>query len=304
MLNLPMKSILICIGILLLGPSFIYAQKKPKKKFRLPTVLSEVSGLFYAGPDSLWWHNDSGDAPRLFLTDGGGKLIRTVNLPQIRHVDWEDLTADDQGRIYIGDFGNNANQRKDLRIYRFDPPSGQIDSIDFHLADQKAFPPPPEQANFDLEAFFWANDSLHLFSKNRLQKGNYFSKHYILPATIGTQEAKVKDSIFLRKRVVTGAAISPDYQTVALIGYNYKRFLGFIPISAASVFTFTEFSGTRYLKGKMKRRALSFIVSAQYESIDFIDDEFAYVASEKTSFIRARAKRKRIKEKIKALTKN
>src|SRR5690606_35185269 len=106
-------------------------------------------GLYYAGPDSLWWHNDGGDAPNLYLTDGQGKLIRTITLPGISNSDWEDLTVDNQGRIYIGDFGNNLNRRHDLRIYCYNPADDHLDSLSFSYEDQIAFPPPPERANFD-----------------------------------------------------------------------------------------------------------------------------------------------------------
>lgn len=276
------------------------AQEKIKKRFKLPRVLSEASGLYFAGPDSLWWHNDSGDAPVIYLTDGKGKLIRTDTLGQFRHIDWEDITADNEGRIYIGDFGNNANARQNLKIYRYDLYTGASDSLLFAYDDQQEFPPPPERANFDMEAFFWMNDSLHLFSKNRLQKGNYQCKHYVLSAEPGTHAAQLKDSIYLRKRVITGAAISPDGKTVALIGYNFKMCLGFIPTSAASIFVFSDFSGSRFFDGKMERKSLSCLFATQYEAVDFIDNDQVYVASERTVFIPARAKRKRVRKKRKA----
>jgi iron(III) transport system substrate-binding protein len=41
----------------------------------LPPELREVSGLYYAGPDSLWWHNDSGDAPVLYRSNDQGRVL-------------------------------------------------------------------------------------------------------------------------------------------------------------------------------------------------------------------------------------
>lgn len=288
--------LLVC---LLLGSLPTFCQQKIKKRFKLPPVLNEASGLYYAGPDSLWWHNDSGDGPVIYLTDGRGKLLRTDTLSHLRNADWEDLTVDNLGRLYIGDFGNNANARQDLRIYRYDLLESTTDSIVFRYEDQLEFPPAPERSNYDMEAFLWLNDSLHLFSKNRLQKGNYQCKHYILADDPGEQTARVKDSIFLRKRVITGAAISPDRKTLALVGYNFKMCLGFFPSSAASVFVFTDFSGTDFFSGQMKRKSISCLFATQYESVDFINNEFVYVASEKTVFIPPRVKRKRVRKKKK-----
>jgi hypothetical protein len=286
------------VFLLLLGFAVVplHGQQKVKKRFRLPSELSEASGLYYADTDSLWWHNDSGDKPALYITDGAGHLKRTVPIPELRNTDWEDITADTVGNLYIGDFGNNANRRQNLKIYRYDPVDQQVDSISFTYEDQKEFPPPPELANYDMEAFFWLNDSLHLFSKNRLQKGNYHTKHYVLPAVPGEYVAQLRDSIFLRKRVITGAAISPDRKTVALVGYNFKRCLGFIPSSAASLFLFTDFDGSNFLQGKMKRKCLSFLLATQYEAVDFVDNDWLYVASEKTVIIPPRVKRKRVKK--------
>lgn len=292
-----MRPLVLALLLLLGAGSSLSAQQKVKKRFRLPPALSEASGLYYAGPDSLWWHNDSGDKPTLYLTDGKGNLKQTLPLPQVRHSDWEDLTHDNQGQLYIGDFGNNANRRQDLKIYRYDPKSDQLDSISFHYPDQKDFPPTPALANYDMEAFFWWNDSLHLFSKNRLQKGNYYTKHYVLPAEPGTYTAQLRDSLYLRKRVITGAAVSPDGKTVALIGYNFKRCLGFIPTSAASLFLFTDFQGSDFLEGAVQRKSLSCIIATQYEAVDFVDNTQLYVASEKTAFIPPRAKRKRVRKR-------
>lgn len=289
-------SVLLFLGLLLI-PVTNLAQQKIKKRFTLPPELSEASGLYIAGPDSLWWHNDGGDGAKLYLTNGRGKILHTVALPSLRNKDWEDITVDDGGKVYIGDFGNNTNVRQDLRIYRYDLQSGALDSLAFRYEDQQEFPPPPERSNFDMEAFFWLNDSLHLFSKNRLQKGNYYCKHYVLAADMHDQTAQLRDSVLIRKRVITGAAISPDRKTVALIGYNFKLFLGFIPTSAASMFVITSFPGTDFFKGKVERRSLSCIVATQYEAVDFIDNDRVYVASEKTLFIPPKVKRKWVKRK-------
>lgn len=284
-----------CALIMLYAP--LNAQPTGAARFILPSVLNEASGLYYAGPDSLWWHNDGGDIPALYLTNDQGELLRTVPLPGLRNIDWEDITVDDQGFLYIGDFGNNLNQRKDLRIYRFHPPTASVDSILFAYEDQHAFPPPAEEANFDMEAMFWYGDTLHLFSKNRLQKGSYYTKHYTLPAAPGTYTARLRDSIYLRKRVVTGAAISPDGKAVALVAYDYRRWLGIFPTSAASVFVFTDFPQHRFLQGDMDRRRISCIFATQYEAVDFIDDEWVYVASERTIFIPPRVKRRQVRKK-------
>ena len=94
--------------------AFTQSSKKLPKRFKLPNELVEVSGLYIENSNSFWWHNDSGSRPQLFQTNAKGKLINTISFDNIKNTDWEDLTYDDQGNIYIGDFGNNRNKRKDF----------------------------------------------------------------------------------------------------------------------------------------------------------------------------------------------
>ncbi|NJL74270.1 MAG: hypothetical protein HC892_03715 [Saprospiraceae bacterium] len=238
--------------LLLSGTASLCAQHAPKK-IGLPDVLKEVSGLYVASPDSLWWVNDSGNAPSLYLTNAKGQLVQQVKLP-VRNVDWEDLTYDKMGNIYIGDFGNNANQRNNLKIYKYHLSSRALDSIMFNYPDQRAFPPASEDRNFDMEGFFWYNSQLHLFSKNKLPMGNYYTKHYTLSDAPGLQQATLRDSIYLPNRVVTSAAISPDYQTVALLTYDYKVHLKWFPKSKVSIFLLHHFNNTNFLRGDLSEQ--------------------------------------------------
>lgn len=271
---------------------------RPPRKFKLPAALPEVSGFYYGGPDSLWWHNDSGRGPALFRTDLHGELLETRRLNSIRNRDWEDMTVDSTGRFYLGDFGNNLNRRRDLTIYRYDPGTGRVDSIRFRYPDQSAFPPPPEQANFDMEAMVWYRDSLHLFSKNRLQEGDYFTNHYVLPARPGTYVATLRDSLYLKNRVVTAAALSPDGSALALLSYYFKPFLGFLPVTRTTVFVFEDFPAGRFLQGRQSRyRVPKGLMPTQYEAADFIDDRTLLIASEQTILFQQRARRVPVERK-------
>ena len=283
-------------GILFFFFSSCCATGRAKKRFKLPAALREVSGLYIQNDSSFWWLNDGGNPAILYQTNPCGKETKRIAFEDLHNKDWEDLSQDEQGNIYIGDFGNNANTRKDLRIYIFNPKEESLDSILFHYPDQKHFPPRPKFRNFDMEAFFWHQGKLHLFSKNKLGHGNYYCKHYTLEARAGTQTAQLLDSIYLPKRVVTAAAISPDGKTVALLAYHFKMRFGFLPNSAATVFYFSDFQGDLFFNGKMhKRRIPPYVIATQFESLDFFDNRYIYVASEQTLFIKAKAKRLRLR---------
>ncbi len=272
-------------------PLLLFGQDAWKSRFRLPAQLEEVSGLARSGSDSLWWHNDSGHHPRLYLTDGRGNLQTLVEIRKAQNRDWEDLTHDQRGRFYIGDFGNNANRRRNLAIYIFDPHTGQLDSITYRYPDQEAFPPAEARANFNMEAFFWHRDSLHLFSKSRLGNDHYHTKHYVLPAKPGDYTAHLRDSLYLDKRVVTGAAISPDGQSVALLSYWFKPVLGFIPRSKTTVYLLSNYKGTHFLKGKLQAyKVPKGLPPTQYEAVDFLGPKTLLVASENTFLFKQKAR--------------
>jgi hypothetical protein len=164
--------------------------------------VKESSGFELSEDSNLWTHADGGNAPVLYKVSPDGKLLQSLEIPNTTNQDWEDLAKDEEGYIYIGDFGNNENRRRNLRIFRVkenDPT--QLDTITFNYADQKAFPPPKADWNFDCEAFFYFKESLYLFSKNRGTTG------------------EVKDSFPIASRI-TAADISPDGKTTVLLGYG------------------------------------------------------------------------------------
>jgi len=291
-----MRLILFLTTLILATQAF--GQSKKSRCFRLPAQLHEVSGLFVQSSDSLWWHNDSGSAPVLYCTNAKGHLIDSIALPQIKNQDWEDLTTDEQGHFYIGDFGNNGNARKNLKIYIFHPIFKTLDSIEFSYPDQQAFPP-KEQTDwkFDMEAFFWYQGNLHLFSKDHYKYGKAICKHYILPAIPGRQTLTLKSVKKLPRKVVTAAAISADGKTVALLAYRFGKVLGFIPWASARVFYFRDFKDDDFLNGKRySKKVPYFLIGAQYEALDFLNNQELYVATEKIWKIQQKAKRMKLRK--------
>ncbi|GGE96073.1 hypothetical protein [Hymenobacter cavernae] len=181
----------------------------------------ESSGFELANPEGdLWTHADGGNTARLYKVTPQGDLLQTLNLAPLVNIDWEDLAQDDEGRLYIGDFGNNQNKRQNLVIYRLSglPQKPTIDTIHFRYPDQRTFPPKKVARNFDCEAFFYRQDSLYLFTKNRGE--GHWVKEYVLPARPGRHTAILVDSIQINTWI-TGADISPDGHTVALLGYGH-----------------------------------------------------------------------------------
>jgi len=90
-------------------------------------AIREASGIVASRrhPGIFWVHNDSGNPPTLFAVRRDGSLVREypVGVP---NVDWEDIAADDQGHLYIGEIGNNGKKLPLRAIYRVDEPDPAV----------------------------------------------------------------------------------------------------------------------------------------------------------------------------------
>jgi hypothetical protein len=191
---------------------------KVRKIATLPAEVNESSGLARSDKAGRFWtHNDSGGASEVYEVDTLGALFRTKTLNQLPNTDWEELADSPDGRLFIGDFGNNRSQRRDLAVYVVNA-QDSVQKIAFSYADQPGFPPSADRMNYDCEAFFYDNDSLYLFSKN-WSRTHQFVRRYALPATPGTYSTAPQDSIWINSPV-TAADISPDGQTFALLTYS------------------------------------------------------------------------------------
>lgn len=177
---------------------------------------------------TFWTHGDHGSRPELYQVNWQGERLQTVPVPGATAVDWEGLAHDDKGRLYIGDLGNNANDRRDLTIYRFDPatPEATAARIQVRYADQQEFPPADKRArNFDCEALLWRGGKLYLFTRDRGQHTS--CRLYELPDAPGEAVAKYVGTYELEGEI-SGADLSPDGRQLALVGHG-KLFLVALP---------------------------------------------------------------------------
>jgi PKD repeat protein len=240
-------------------------------------VLDESSGVEFIA-NGLWTHNDSGNSPTLYRVDSAnGAVLQTVAVSNATNVDWEDITSGPD-YIYVGDFGNNNGNRTDLKIYRIaksdlTPGATSVTAgiINFSYSDQVSFISAPNNNNFDCESIIFYNDSLHLFSKDWVDKQ---SRHYVLPATPGTYVAQVKESLNAAN-LVTGACIQ-EGGVIALIGYDKS---GLFPVS---IWMLYDFHGGLFFNGnKRKFSCSSMLVNGQTEGIDFKNGAYGYVSNER-----------------------
>jgi hypothetical protein len=218
----------------------------------LPQTINEASGLETFNNSIFWTHNDGG-LPVLFGLDITGNLIKTVHLAN-KNKGWEDLAKDKDGNLYIGSFGNNKSDKKELKIFSIPNPDSIATDITlakvirFSFDDQQNYPPTLDKNNFDVDAFFCINDSLYLFTKNRTMPYNHIVNVYALPKTSGKHVARKVDAFRLEGAMVnnwiTGADISKDKTTIALLFHN-------------RIITIEDFLAPNFSKGVFKEYKLN-----------------------------------------------
>ena len=182
----------------------------------LPEAIGESSGLAYLPKENkLLTHNDSGNPADLFEILENGALVskKRMGFP---NKDWEDIATSPDGTVFIGDFGNNSQQRKDLTIYKVI--QNKMEKITFDYGDQRD----SSIKNFDCEAFFYFQDNLYLFSKS-WEKKKKICKVYSLPAHEGHYTIYPLASIPLDFQI-TGADVHPNHTEFVLLGYGKALF--------------------------------------------------------------------------------
>jgi len=242
----------------------------------LPSILKEASGTeITRNSDFIWLLNDGGNKPQLFGVDTLGTIKKQLDI-NAKNTDWEDLTSDKEGNLYIADFGNNASSRKDLSILKIKSSDLKSDSIinveriEFKYPNQKKFPPKKKQLYFDSEALIHYNDSLYIFTKSRVKSDYGKTNLYKIPAVPGKQTAQYISSYTTCNNMdcwITSADISADAKKIVLLTHK-------------SAWVFTDFKGDNFFNGTATE--LSFDHESQKEGVCFKDANTLYIADERS----------------------
>ena len=177
--------------------------------------LKEVSAAeITAASDLIWVIEDAGNENDLIGLDKKGRIVKRIAITNAKNQDWEDLTSDSLGNIYIGDFGNNNEKRKRFRIYKVNHQDLDNDTASAEIIE---FTLPKDQKSKDFESFFLYNNVFYIFSKE--------TKNFItlkVENKAGTQEAQVQNEFNLsgKHNKITSADISNDGKMVVLLNHD------------------------------------------------------------------------------------
>jgi hypothetical protein len=250
-----------------------------KELYSLPKKLKEVSGITYFPKNNLLYTlEDSGNKNAIYALNSDGKLAKTITITNATNVDWEDITKDKNDNIYIGDFGNNDNERKDLCIYKVAKNELNKDmavaeyKVSFSYPEQTEFPPKKKELFYDVEGFFEHENYFYLFTKNRSKNFDGTVFIYKILNAPGTQKAtrigEFKTCDNYNHCVLTSATISPDGKKVVLLSHD-------------KIVLFKDFKGDLFHKGTQTEIKLNHF--SQKEAIVFKDNSTLLIADEKTN---------------------
>jgi len=180
------------------------------------TRLRETSGIVASRKHAgvFWGHGDSGTDPKLVAFDEHGKILAEVLVSGAPNTDWEDICADDQGNLYVGDIGNNLAIFPARYVYQFaepdpfKPPTKPITPT--HRWRYKF----PDKKRFDCESLFWHDGSLFVIANVVSSDAAIYELEEVKPG-----QAKLKRIVALNTPFPTGAEMSDDGSRLVVCSY-------------------------------------------------------------------------------------
>ena len=227
----------------------------------LPSSLKEISAIEKTvTSNTLWVVQDAGNKNNLYGLNIKGDIVKDLHLSTIQNIDWEDLTSDNDGNIYIGDFGNNSKKRENFAIYKVINPEDASLKADAKVITFKL---PKDMKSEDFESFFLHHDTFYIFSKDDKK-----CKLFKVPNIVGNHVAEYISDITLQGKntKVTSADISDDGKVIVLLNHD-------------KLWKLTNYSSDDFLSGSIE--ALEFDHDSQKEGINFINLNTLLITDEK-----------------------
>ena len=193
-----------------------------------PEGLTEASGVAPSMVNSgvFWTHSDNTGPGVLWAVDAQGAVLGEVSLEGVRLFDAEDLAAARCGEascLYLGDVGDNYNERDSLLVYRVIEPEPRTGSV----TSERLAMTLPDGAR-DVEALFvLPGERLFLVTKGQDQPITvYRYPGELRPDTLVVLEEvqRLSETARVLPRQVTGASASPDGSVIAIRTYETLLF--------------------------------------------------------------------------------
>ncbi|WP_406208893.1 hypothetical protein OH807_37730 [Kitasatospora sp. NBC_01560] len=203
------------LGVVVAAAPPAHAADRPGQAFTIGDPrITESSGLAasLAHPGVYWTHNDSDDGPYVYAVDSQGRTVATVTLRGIEPRDVEAISLGPDGRLYVGDIGDNLGGKwPEVWIYSFAEPAELRDQT----VDAVRYRVRYEDGPRDAEALMVhpVTGRAYIASKKQGGGGLYQGPEKLSTAGINTFR-RIGDTPW-----VTDGAFSPDGTRLVLRGY-------------------------------------------------------------------------------------
>lgn len=189
---------------------------------------AELSGLVASRRHEgvFWTHPDSGNPPLLFAVQADGTVLNRFSVEAL-NLDWEDVAADADGHLVIGDIGNNTLLLPTRTLYVIDEPDPRkplqsplplLYSITYRY---------PQGRAFDAEALVIGNGKAVLITKTAPgQPAEVFSIPLQKPTSRLPVVPKKLGALPDFSEPVTGADLSPNGRVLAVCSLDVVRLYG------------------------------------------------------------------------------
>jgi hypothetical protein len=175
-------------------------------------ALSESSGLTASSyTNAFWTHSDDG-IPFIFAVNRRGEHLAAFEVQGANLIDWEAISADGLGNLYLADIGTNGIARTHGAIHRVEEPDpfGQAGRVKVEQTWYFRYP----NERYDAESFFVLNGYGYIITKQRLN-GLVSMFRFLL----GSSSESVLEFVanIAPGNDVGDAALSADRQRLALV---------------------------------------------------------------------------------------
>lgn len=214
-----------------------------------PSSLKEISATETSSASSLIWViEDAGNKNILYGLNTNGAIDKEIEITNVENKDWEDLTSDNLGNIYIGDFGNNKGKRDSYAIYKVSNPEKATTTATAEIIEFKL---PKKMKAEDFESFFLFGNRFYIFSKETKK-----FKILSVPNVAGSHTATLVSEFNLegKDNKITSADISDDGKKIVLL--NHEK-----------LWLLTDFKGDAFFEGTITQ--VPFDHNSQKEGICF-----------------------------------
>ena len=263
-----------------LDGNIITGSKGSKIQFGESNVLNqnleEASGLELDRDGILWSFGDKGNEPILFGVDELGNPLTEIVFVDAKNNDWEDIALDENDNLLIGNFGNNDNDRDNLKIYWIpnfsDVTTEPVNpkTIKFVYDNQTNFPPPDSELHFDAEAMVTWDNYIYIFTKDRSEPFTGITNLYRLVIENLDQTAEFlgtfNTSNDKKQGAITGADISPSGNQLALL-------------SEERIYLFRNFTAPEFFNNSVE--IFEIPEKRKYEGIVFQSEQKLFLVNEK-----------------------